>query len=447
MGEMAGLLAMLVAFAVTVHAAPAVAAPTKPATTMNLGQSYRLTASLDVPAGRIRVIEQVTLTNRAAHPIDHVNLSVLPRAFGYFAFTGQVRVGGEPAATRWTTRTNLRVALGRWLDRGETISIRVPFRLTIGSSGGAFTARTSRDRGVISFGEWFPILSRPHDSYGVGDPQVTNTADRIQLDLTTTTRLPRHTVACPGMTHAPEVRGRHWTCVSEKVRDFAFVVNPQFRLTTRTVDGIQLRIYTESVDGSMTANKARNAVDRLNNRYGMYPWPDLVLAEVGAADGFSMEYPRIIHLTRSKVTDSYVVNHEVAHQWFYAQLGNDQMREPWLDEGFADFTARWLMGVGEFQCSGREVDSPVFAWPAGRTSGGDWQSCDGYFHTVFYKGTEFLNAVRGRMGSQAFYNALRDYIAGHRFRIITTRGLLDFMDGRTDANLRPLYRTYLDAYD
>jgi aminopeptidase N len=197
----------------------------------------------------------------------------------------------------------------------------------------------------------------------------------------------------------------------------------------------------------VTANKARSAVARLNLLYGKYPWPDLVLAEVGATDGFSMEYPRAIHLTRSKVADSYVVNHEVAHQWFYAQLGNDQMREPWLDEGFADFTARWLMRIGQNQCSRREVDSPVFAWPAGQTGGGDWQSCDGYFHTVFYKGTEFLNAVRGRMGTRAFFGAMRDYIAANRYRLITTRGLLDFLDGRTAANLRPLYVRYLDAYD
>ena len=444
---MAGLLAMVVAFSVTVHAAPTLATPTTPATTTFLGQGYALTATLDVAAGRLRVTEKVTLTNRAAYPIDHVNLSVLPRAFGYFAFTGQVRVAGDPVATRWTTRTNLRVALGRWLHPGQSLSVRVPFRLTVGSSGGAFTARTSRDRGVISFGEWFPILSRPHDSYAVGDPQVTRTADQIRLDLTTTTRQPRNAVACPGLRHAPDIRGRHWTCVSKQVRDFGFVVNPRFRLTTRSVDGIRLRIYTESVDGSVTANKARSAMARLNDLFGKYPWPDLVLAEVGADGGFSMEYPRIIHLTRSKVTDSYVVNHEVAHQWFYAQLGNDQMREPWLDEGFADFTARWLMGVGEFQCSGREVDSPVFAWPAGRTTGGDWQSCDGYFHTVFYKATEFLNAVRARMGRQPFINAMRDYIASHRHRIITTRGLLGYLDGRTSANLRPLYRTYLDAYD
>jgi hypothetical protein len=443
---MAGLLATLVAFAVVVHGAPA-AAPTAPATTTHLGQAYQLTATLDVAAGRIRVTERVTLTNRAAHPIDHVNLSILPRAFGYFALTGQVRAGGEPTATRWTTCSNLRVSLGRWLDPGQTLSIRIPFKLTVGSSGGAFTARTSRDRGVISFGEWFPILSRPHDSYGVGDPQVTRTADQIRLDLVTRERHPRNTVACPGLVQAPETRGRHWTCVSEKVRDFGFLVNPRFRLTTRSVDGIQLRIYTQSVDGSVTSNKARTALERLNDLYGMYPWDDLVLAEVGADGGFSMEYPRIIHLTRSKVTDSYVINHEVAHQWFYAQLGNDQMRAPWLDEAFADFTARWLMGIGENQCSSREVDSPVFAWPAGRTSGGDWLSCDGYFHAVFYKGTEFLNAVRARMGRHAFIHAMRDYIASHRYRIITTRGLLDYLDGRTDANLRQLYIAYLDAYD
>jgi hypothetical protein len=356
-------------------------------------------------------------------------------------------VADAVTTTRWTTRTNLRVRLGRWLSPGQSVSLRVPFRLTVGSSGGAFTARTSRDRGVLSFGEWFPILSRVHDSYGVGDPQVTRTADVISLTLTTTRPLPRNAVACPGRQHAPGTRGRHWTCVSRRVRDFSFVVNPRFRLTTRTVDGIRLRVYAETVDGRVTANKARSAVARLNDRYGKYPWRDLVLAEVGADDGFSMEYPRAIHLTRSKVTDSYVINHEVAHQWFYAQLGNDQMREPWLDEGFADFTARWLMGIGENQCSGRDVDSPVFAWPAGRTSGGDWLSCDGYFHAVFYRGTEFLNAVRARMGPTRFFGAMRHYIAAHRFRLITTHGLLDYLDARTDADLRPLYRIYLHAYD
>lgn len=451
--SMAALLGMIVAMLAALEGAAAsatvdAATQRSPATTVKLEQSYGITATLDVAAGRLRAVERVTLTNRSSHEIDHVNLSVLPRAFGYFAFTGSVSVIGDgEVAKRWTTGTNLRVSLGRWLKPGQTLTLRIPFKLTVGSSGGAFTARTSRDRGVISFGEWFPILSRVHDSYGVGDPQVTRTAQRIRLELTTTTRLPRSAVACPGLRSAPEVAGRHWICTTYRVRDFSFVVNPRFHLTRRNADGVAIRVYTESVGGGVTADKAQRAMLRLNDRYGMYPWHDLVLAEVGADGGFSMEYPRAIHLTRLKVTDTYVLYHEVAHQWFYAQLGNDQMRAPWLDEGFADFTARWLMGIGENQCSSREVDSPVFAWPAGKTWGGDWQSCDGYFHTVFYKGTEFLKAVRSAMGSRRFFSSLRAYIDDHRYGRTTTRGLLDYLQSRTDISLRPIYRHYLDAYD
>ena len=160
-----------------------------------------------------------------------------------------------------------------------------------------------------------------------------------------------------------------------------------------------------------------------------------------------MEYPRAIHLTRTKVTDSYVIYHEVAHQWFYAQLGNDQMREPWLDEGFADFTARYLMGIGEDQCSARDVDSEVFDWPAGPISGGDWTSCDGYFHAVFYKASEFLNAVRSAMGDDAFFGAMREFLDLYRHDVVSGRRLLDHLQRRTDADLLPLFRLYLGAYE
>ena len=109
-----------------------------------------------------------------------------------------VTVDGEEVATEWTTTTNLRVLLPERLAPNATAEIRIPFHLAVGSSGGAFSARLSRDNGVISLGEWFPILSRPHDSYGVGDPQVSYNAERIRLDLTTTSPLGRHAVACPG---------------------------------------------------------------------------------------------------------------------------------------------------------------------------------------------------------------------------------------------------------
>jgi hypothetical protein len=144
-----------------------------PVTTTQVVQRYAISATLDVGAGALDAVETLTVTNQAGLAIDHLNLSVLPRAFGYVTLGDSLTVDGEPARAAWTTGTNLRLDLGRRLRPGETAVIELPFRLVVGSSGGAFTARLSRDRGVLSFGQWFPILSIEHDSYAVGDPQLT----------------------------------------------------------------------------------------------------------------------------------------------------------------------------------------------------------------------------------------------------------------------------------
>ncbi len=411
------------------------------ATTTRLDQTYAISATLDVDAGRLEAVEELEITNRSASVIDSVNLSVVPRALGYLTL-GEVSVDGEPTATEWTTGINLRVPLDD-LARGDTARVRIRFALEVDRAPDAFTARTSRDNGVLSFGQWFPIVSTEHDVYGIGDPQISFTADVIRLDLTTTTELPTSAVACPGLL---EATGTTWVCESTDVRDFSFVVNPRFRLTQRDVDGVDLRVYAETVDGAATAALAQRALIGMSKAFGAYPWPDLVLAEIGSGGGFSMEYPRMIHLTRDKVADTYVVYHEVAHQWFYGQLGNDQQREPWLDEGFADFSARYLMGIGENQCSARPVNSDVFAWPADTTTGGDWTSCDGYFHAVFYRGTEFISTVRAAMGDDAFFTAMRGWVERNRFGFVTGDLLLGRLQAATDVDLSPIFDGYLADY-
>ena len=51
-----------------------------------------------------------------------------------------------------------------------------------------------------------------------------------------------------------------------------------------------------------------------------------------------MEYPEIV-LTPADPTS---IAHELAHQWFYSIVGDDEWSEPWLDESFAEFTAARL---------------------------------------------------------------------------------------------------------
>ena len=160
-----------------------------------------------------------------------------------------------PVEPSWTTSINLRVPLDG-LAHGADASVRVPFRLDVGLAPDAFRARTSAANGVLSFGQWYPIVSTEHEVYGLGDPQISFTAASVRLELTTTTPLPRDAVACPGLLEAPEASGTSWTCESTDVRDFSFVVNPRFTRTDATAGEVAVRVYTETVDGSATAELA-----------------------------------------------------------------------------------------------------------------------------------------------------------------------------------------------
>ncbi|MEP7081976.1 MAG: hypothetical protein ABI841_03255 [Chloroflexota bacterium] len=169
--------APLVMLALLVLATPFSAAPVAGRTTTNLAQRYELVATLDIATGALDAVLTLTLTNRAAVAIDHVNLSVIPRALGYLAMDEPITADGVEVTTSWTTTTNLRVELAEPLASGGAVVLRAPFHLTIGTSAAPFTARLSRENGVVRLGEWFPILSREHDVYGIGDPQVSFTAD------------------------------------------------------------------------------------------------------------------------------------------------------------------------------------------------------------------------------------------------------------------------------
>ena len=175
--------------------------------------------------------------------------------------TEPLTVDGEPVDAEWTTSINLRVPLDD-LGAGEAVDIGLAFGLTLATSPDAFSARLSSENGVLSFGQWFPILSTEHEVYGLGDPQISYTADAISLDLETTTPLARDAVACPGLVSAPDGTGTSWRCEVTDVRDFSFVVNPRFRLTETDANGTAIRVYTETVSGAATAELAQHGAHR-----------------------------------------------------------------------------------------------------------------------------------------------------------------------------------------
>jgi hypothetical protein len=124
---------------------------------------------------------------------------------------------------------------------------------------------------------------------------------------------------------------------TDQARDFSLAIG-RLRLLEREQNGVRVRVHAgpgvRGMRGSMRI--ARRAVRLFGRRYGPYGSPelDVVLVRGGFQGGIGMEYPELVF----SIPVAEVITHEVAHQWWYALVGNNQFREPWLDESFAQYS-------------------------------------------------------------------------------------------------------------
>ncbi|TMC63795.1 MAG: M1 family metallopeptidase [Chloroflexi bacterium] len=58
-----------------------------------------------------------------------------------------------------------------------------------------------------------------------------------------------------------------------------------------------------------------------------------------------------------------------------------------------------------------------------------------YYEVIYIQGGNFLDDLRRRMGSAAFFRGLRAYIANNSYRIAATKTLLDTLDDATPLDL------------
>jgi aminopeptidase N len=61
------------------------------------------------------------------------------------------------------------------------------------------------------------------------------------------------------------------------------------------------------------------------------------------------EYPTLVFV--SSDLPPQVAVHETAHQWFYSLVGDDQARDPWLDESLAEWASARATGQLETEAA------------------------------------------------------------------------------------------------
>ena len=136
-----------------------------------------------------------------------------------------------------------------------------------------------------------------------------------------------------------------------------------------------------------------------------------------------------------------ITAHEVSHQWWYGVVGNDQVREPWLDEGLARFNevryyeayaprdvAWWWNTVIGTNRPTAPLNSPVTAF----SNHGD------YLDSIYNQGARYLDTLRTRLGTSTFNAFLRDLYQRGAFHLITTDDFFEILSDHTRLSERVL---------
>ena len=148
---------------------------------------------------------------------------------------------------------------------------------------------------------------------------------------------------------------------AENIIDFVWTASPHYRELIRLHNGINVRILFYPQQRKMAQrsfNAALHALDLYSQWYGpysngLYKNLTIVIVPPDAGGAGGMEYPSLFTVGASASSSSpkclklieVETVHELAHQWFQSVIATNEAEEPWLDEGFADYSTTRAMNV------------------------------------------------------------------------------------------------------
>jgi hypothetical protein len=415
-----------------VSVAPAAAAGIEPGsvnrTSVNLSATYSVVLSLRYGSRAFNVNSTATITNTSGGPIDRVELNLVPARLGGL-FLRAVEVDGKPASRRLVDQT-LIVQLGGILPAGASAKVRVQYRSTLRTSISGTNWLFTKANGIVDAYRWIPWISRetPFDRPNHGDPFVLPVSPFVKVTVQTDRRL---VIASTADRVSISPNGLTQIFQAANVRDVSITAAPDFKSRSVLVGSTRVRYYyRSSANAALILDAAADAFRAMQARLGTYPYPIYKVAQ--SAGGFGMESPGMTWVPYGVGSANlrYLLAHETAHQWFYGLVGNDQARQPYVDEAMADFVARDVTGTRRSsRCSTGLLDRSIYSYSS---------AC--YYEIVYIQGGNLLNAVRLRMGSTLFWRTLREYVAAHRYRMVTTPTLLNTLDDATPVDLSPMFR-------
>ncbi|MFC7272907.1 M1 family metallopeptidase [Paractinoplanes rhizophilus] len=420
------------------HAAAASSPAGAPPVAQPVAYDVQLTS--DATGARWDGRERIVLRNPGPGTMDHIWLRLWGNGVDGCTSTLDVTVssfrGGIPG-TPEVGCTAVRVTLSKPLPARRTadlsfaLTIRVPERADRFGRVGAY-AFLGNALPVPAIGDDLP----PYVSGGESFQSVT-ASFLVSLNHPAAMAVPATGTVVSETRHHDRVTTR---IAAPLVRDFAWAAGPFASVTGRTSTGVRLRTWYTGEVTPETATGVQSDVARTleygAREYGAYPYPEMDTV-IGGFEGFQgMEYPNFV-LTEPAALPAV---HETAHQWWYALVGNDEYRNPWLDESLAQYTTDKLLGTPDYCAT-----APFWFDDGMRIDAGmDYYAThyDFYAPGIYGDGACMFLELETLIGADKMRTALRNYLARNRFGVAGPATLRNAFQAVTMVDLTPFWERW-----
>jgi hypothetical protein len=429
---------------------------------------YTLDALVDYNAHSVAVKETIVYPNHTGEALIDVVLAVAPNLWPGCFTLQSLTIHDQSSTVYDLTGQQLTVTLDHLLMAEETITLTIAYKLDLprvvwGNNEIIRNLIFGYTTKQLNLMDWYPfivpylpgqgwLLHRPGN---YGEYLVYDTAD---FDVTV--HFPDQgtglVVAAPAV---GEQNTDGWRYRLENARTFALSLSPDFTnlrvVINKGTDNeviIQSYYFPEDVEGGeLVLKTAVQAVQLFSEKFA--PYPHQVLTVVQGDFIPSMEYDGLVYVGHTfyhyvtYLPRNFLIvltAHEVAHQWWFALVGNDQAMEPWLDEAMATYTERifyetyypdsvsWWdeQRITQYSSLSGWVDTSIY------------DTNRSYSEAVYLRGAKFLGDLRARIGDEAFFAFLHDYAVTFSHRRTTANDFFRVLRQHTDADISDIIGTY-----
>ena len=358
----------------------------------------------------------------------------------------------------------LEIPLLEKLYPDEKVEICIDFALFLPN----INHRFGYGNNTINFGNFYPIACVYDEVKGFkkdlytsnGDPFCSDVAN-YNVEIKYDEKL---TLASGGQQGKMlKKEGKKTVCVTAcDVRDFCFVLSEKFEIIEDEIEGVNVKYYFYDDENAQDSLKtAICALSTFNEMFGEYPYKTLSVVQTSFFCG-GMEYPNLVmisDLIKERLDKDYVIVHEIAHQWWYGVVGNDEFNEPWVDESLTEYSTVLFFEKNDYGVDyGKLIENATSQYKffvetyskiyenfdtSMNRSLKEFKTEPEYIHLIYTKGVIMYDTLRTLYGEKKFNKAIKSYYDNNKFKIASGEELINCFEKKCNAKIRSIFDSFL----